>query len=145
MFSVWFQVIFQFFSEGECIFGSIWDFLNLWGEQREEEEVESLQDTVDDILICFASTFTSSRHKFSKDSRCAVLKCLVTGTWSAVSDLVELQTEPTRKTLEKRVADCMDCLQNYWRVYTDKYSKEEYMELIAQDPYVQRRYDFQSL
>ena len=117
--------------------------MNLWGEHREEEEVESLKSTVDEILICFSSTYTSNRHKFSKDSRCAVLKCLVTGTWSAVSDFIELENKTSDETLRKRVVKCMDCLQNYWRVYTDIYSRAEYIELIGKDPYVQRRYDFQ--
>ena len=52
---------------------------------------------------------------------------------------MEIERTPPER-LKKQVTNCLDCLQIFWRVYTETYSKEEYIELIGQDPYVQRRY-----
>ena len=124
--------------ENGFIFHSIWIFLNQWGIHREEEEVLAFDDLlVEKNLICLATTFSSGKYVRCQFCRRSVSKCLVTILWSSLLELLKDEENEAKMGL---VMKLWAYFQSFWRLTIDLYSKEEFMEMIGQDPHVQRRY-----
>ena len=124
--------------EDGFIFHSVWTFLNQWGIHLEEEEVLPFSDMmVEKNLICLATTFSSGKYVNCQVCRRSVSKSLVTVLWSALLELLKDEENEVKIGL---VIKLWTYFQAFWRQIVDLHSKEVFMEMIGQDPHVQRRY-----
>ena len=83
------------------------------------------------------TTFSSGKYVNCQVCRRSVSKSLVTVLWSALLELLKDEENEVKIGL---VIKLWTYFQALWRQIIDLHSKEVFMEMIGQDPHVQRRY-----